>query len=849
VETAATDCKLLTSRKITVTGIVQGVGFRPFVYNLARSLGLAGSVRNSAGTVEIFIHGPEDAIETFLSRLKSQPPALAEIASVEIEEAGDGSAQGKAHEFVILDSGAGGDRQKSARMVPPDTATCGACLNELFDPANRRFFYPFINCTECGPRYTIIKDLPYDRATTTMSTFPMCSQCEAEYKDPANRRFHAQPNACFDCGPQIQFLKTSSASASDQTDDPRTSTRRALSEAVAMLREGKIIAIKGLGGFHLACDPTNEESVALLRKRKHRYAKPFAIMVPTIKHLSGICRFTDVELAALTSKKRPIVLLHMVSDSHEIPGPLAIVGAMPCIARDVNPGLDRIGVMLPYTPLHALLLSEFDGPLIMTSGNISDEPICMDNEEALVRLGEIADGFILHNRDIETRFDDSVLAVFENEPTLLRRSRGFAPQPLRLKQAARETVLALGGNLKNTFTLIDGNNAYISQHIGDLGSVECDEFVDGTLTKFYHLFDLKPQLLACDLHPDYVSTRTGERLARQMKLPLVRVQHHHAHIASCMAEHGIDQPVIGVAWDGIGYGADGTLWGGEFMLCDFKHYKRMASFAPVPLPGGEAGIKNPWRMAISYLMQPAIRDLPTVARMRQRYEEQFGSYTIGVIEQQIERRLNAPITTSSGRLFDAVSSLLSFCHEARFEGEAAMILEARARASRNASVLGAPFPEGTLRASSQGLGASLPEETLGATLQGLGPPASSRHISNESASPDLLYLIDSPSIIADICTASVAGTTPEDIAFDFHMTLADAATHICTRLAEHCGIDTVCLSGGVFQNRLLLELLINRLRDAGLRPFYQTNLPSNDGGLSVGQAMVALAQRRTEPCA
>ncbi len=673
----------LVALRIAITGVVQGVGFRPFVYNLAKGMALSGWVLNHSGGVDIEVEGPQTSIDAFVEALSTKAPPLARIESIEAHpipfEGYDG--------FEIRHSES---QEGRYQLISPDVATCPDCLRELFDPEDRRYRYPFINCTNCGPRFTIIEDIPYDRPKTTMRVFPMCDECLAEYRDPANRRFHAQPNACPVCGPHVWLVERESRGENQESENeesailreteqvgelpasgfrhPTSSIQHPDSDAVfarakELLLAGKILAIKGLGGFHLACDATNAEAVAELRARKHRPDKPFAIMVPTLEDVEALCVVPPEAEALMTSPQCPIVLLDARPDTP--------------IAEGVAPNNHTLGVMIPYTPLHHILLRDVGRPLVMTSGNVSEEPIAKDNDEALRRLAPLADAFLLHNRDIHARYDDSVvqLAAISDQPSaptvqFLRRARGYAPFPIRLPFKAPQ-IFAAGPLLKNTFTLTRDDYAFVSQHIGDLENLETLEHYEAALATYRHLFRLDPEVVAGDLHPDYMSTRLADAYAREHGLPApFRVQHHKAHIAACLADNGWAPeagPVIGVALDGTGYGEDGRIWGGEWFIGDYHGFERAAHLAYLPLPGGDAAIRHPWRTAVAYLHALGADDLLPLG--------EFCPSDVMRVRMMVDRGLNTPQTSSMGRLFDAVSALLGVCYEATYEAQAAIELE------------------------------------------------------------------------------------------------------------------------------------------------------------------------------
>ncbi len=751
---------------VRVTGTVQGVGFRPFVYRLAERHALRGWVRNTAGQVEIEIEGARPALDAFVRELRSEAPPLARIDTLQLEER---PAGGHA-DFRILES----RLDEGWQPVSPDVATCDDCLRELFDPGDRRYNYPFINCTNCGPRFTIIEAMPYDRSRTTMRHFPMCPECRREYEDPLDRRFHAEPVACPVCGPRVWLHVPGSTPP----------TGDALVEAAALLRQGRIVALKGLGGFHLACDAASEEAVSRLRGRKRRYGKPLALMVPDLDAGRRLARLGAAEIDALTARERPIVLAECVSSA--------------LVAPSVAPGVATLGLMLPYTPLHHLLLHHFGAPLVMTSGNLSEEPIAIGNAEAIERLGEIADAFVLHDRDIRARYDDSVVRVLADEVTPFRRSRGFAPAPLALPFTAEADILAVGGQQKAAFCLVKGNRAFLGQHIGDLDNLETIEHYRGSLELFQELFQVAPAIVAHDLHPDYASTG----LAREWPLApggvRVGVQHHHAHVVSCMAEHGLAEPVIGVAYDGTGYGIDGAIWGGEVLVADWSAFRRAAHLRYVPLLGGESAIHKPYRMAASYLwscFDPAPGDDRFAA-----FFAEIPTAEQAMLRHGFEQRINAPDTSSCGRLFDAVAALLGVCTRAAYEGEPAVRLEAVA----DSTVLDS-YAFGIERA-------------------------------------DGALVIDPAPALAALWDDFRRGVAVGRIAAAFHGGVAAATAAVCDAVRDETGIGRVCLSGGCFQNALLTDRLVRRLKDAGFAVYTQRRVPPNDGGLALGQAVVAHAR-------
>ncbi len=741
-------------RRIIVQGVVQGVGFRPFVYGLAAALGLTGWVVNSPQGVLIEVEAASDILEVFAARLHNELPpnaAIDHFDSQPIAPHGDST-------FEIRRSNLQGAK---TALILPDLATCPDCLHEIFDPANRRYRYPFTNCTHCGPRFSIIQALPYDRASTTMRGFVMCADCRAEYENPLNRRFHAQPNACHRCGPQLTLWNRHG----------RTLYQRdtALLAAVQALRDGNIVALKGLGGFQLLVDAYNENAVQRLRERKGRYEKPFAVMMPTLMQVEQICDVSPTEAQFLTSSAAPIVLLRTHSDQ---------------IAPSITPENPYLGMMLPYTPLHHLLMAEFVNPLVATSGNRSGEPILIDNDQALAGLSTIADVFLVHDRPIARHVDDSVLYIFEEKPVMLRRARGYAPSPVHVDEVNVE-IMAVGAQQKNTLAVAHHGNVFLSQHMGDMDNVAVLDAFTRTLSDFQSLYDLHPAAIACDLHPDYTTTRFAE----QSGLPLIRVQHHYAHVLSCMAEHHLKGPVLGVAWDGTGYGLDGTIWGSEFLHINSEGFERVAHLAPFPLPGGESAAREPRRCALGLLYALYGDDLP-----RDRLD--FTPRELDLLMTALHRQINTPLTSSMGRLFDAVAALIGLRQRCSFEGQAAMALE---------------FSQDGLKS----------DECYPFTVTPV--TRDDGHIER---------IIELKTMIA----ALLRETNSAVIAAKFHNTLAA----MIVKIAQHTGESNVVLSGGCFQNLALLEKTIRNLRQAGFTPFWQQNIPSNDGGLALGQIMAAL---------
>ena len=759
-------------KQILVRGVVQGVGFRPFVFKLATGLGLTGFVFNSSSGVTIEVEGPTDALDEFLRTLETQAPPLAEIAQITVLDV----APQQSPAFSIL---ASREEAGAFSLVSADVGTCDACWSDFGDPGNRRFGFPFTNCTHCGPRYTIIRDIPYDRAATTMAAFPMCLDCRAEYEDPHNRRFHAQPNACPVCGPSLALVESGSALPAEDSFAAHDSLPM-IQQTRALLRQGKIVAVKGLGGFLLACDATNDAAVTALRQRKQRPHKPFALMVRDITGVRRLCDVTDQEEAALLNPRRPIVVLK------RLPGT--------ALSSGLAPGDDALGIMLPYTPLHYLLFSDSPAAdpcweaLVMTSGNLSEEPIVTGNQEALEQLSTVADWFLLHNRDIATRVDDSVVRIFEQRPRVLRRARGFVPQAIDVGTETAE-VLAFGGELKNTFCLTKDHYAIVSQHIGDLENYETLCFFEETLAGLKHVFKVAPQIAAYDLHPGYMSTRMAWQSGIKRK---VGVQHHHAHIASCMADNHLRGKVLGVTLDGTGYGTDGNIWGGEFMVADFAGFVRRAHLRNVLLPGGNAAVRQPWRMALSYLRDAFGDQLPaTLAGISCIDEKQRA-----LVNTMLARRIQTVETSSCGRLFDAVAALLGLVTEVSFEGQAAIALEA------------------------------LAEHGIDQRYE----------FAVEDHEP---MILDFRPVIVSIVSDLAAGRPGGEISARFHNTLSAAIAEVCATVSRRDALQRVCLSGGTFQNLYLLGRTVVELRRRGLEVFLHAQVPANDGGLSLGQAMIA----------
>lgn len=775
VETPMQPLKLA---RISVFGVVQGVGFRPFVYRAATKHNLKGWVCNTSEDVRIEVEGAAEAIDLFVWELRTEAPPLADIEGVTV----DFRKPFGYESFEIRHSEA---REGKYQLISPDIATCQDCLDELLDMDDRRYRYPFTNCTNCGPRFTIIEDMPYDRPVTTMRCFQMCPSCQAEYDDPLDRRFHAQPNACHTCGPSVELLDSTSKPVTAILTETNALEGRAwqgdpVAMASQLLRKGSIIAIKGLGGFLLACDASNQEAVGTLRRRKRRRFKPFAVMVASIAEAKEHCYVSLEEEQLLASPESPIVLLEWKGNS--------------TLSREIAPGLAYLGVMLPYTPLHHLLLKDAQLPLVMTSGNLSEEPIAKDNEEALRRLNRIADYFLVHNRGIHSRCDDSVAVVERGTDVLVRRSRGYAPYPIRLPFEARQ-VLACGAEMQNTFCLTRDWRAFLSQHIGDMKNLETLDYYRNTIALYKKSFRIEPELVAYDLHPDYLATRYAQELG-ESGVKTIAVQHHHAHIVSCMADNGLKSRVIGVALDGTGMGADGHIWGGEFIVADYSSFNRLGHLEYLPLPGGDAAIRRPYRTAVGYTLRLLGEDALTGLT----FMEQVAESEVEVIRRQIERGLNSPLTSSMGRLFDAVSALTGIRGETDYEGQAAV--ELQMAAYREDDCMSGSYPYEIVHHA-------------GVRIVRL---------------KDLIH-----AVVEDLAE----GSSQASISVKFHNSIAQMTGDMCRMIAESTGLCQVTLTGGVFQNRLLLRKTVALLEDLGLQVFVHRQVPCNDGGISLGQAVVA----------
>lgn len=743
----------IVRNRITVQGIVQGVGFRPFIYNLAKHYSLTGFVLNTSVGVIIEVEGLQDLINTFIRDISEKSPPLSVITKIEHNQIEIENSKG----FLITKSDESAD---ISTLISPDTALCNDCLHELFDPNDRRYQYPFINCTNCGPRYTIIDNIPYDRPFTSMKNFKMCPECQSEYDDPSNRRFHAQPNACSVCGPQIQ-LYDFEANLIDNDN--------IIDTAQSLLKDGKILAIKGLGGFHLAVDATNNEAVEKLRKLKGRDEKPFAVMVKDAKSVVKYCTQTEDEISVLTSTIAPILLMKKLDDID--------------IDRSVAPGNEYLGVMLPYTPLHHIIFNDLVIPLVMTSANLSEEPICIDNDEAFERLNGIADYYLIHDRDIYLRSDDSVGIFLNDKFRFVRRSRGIAPQPIFVKSTG-PTILAVGGELKNTVCLLKDDKAIISQHIGDLENLEAYNFFKMTIDHLQTIFDAKLDLVVHDMHPQYFSTQW----AIEQSIDTISVQHHHAHLAACMAENNLNDTTIGIIMDGTGYGTDSSIWGGEVLIGDYTNFERFAHFENMQLPGGDAAIKSPWRTAISYLHKTYPKGIPLIPFMDNK--------EIEPIIEMLDKNINSPLTSSCGRLFDAVAAMSGGRQNIHYEAQAAIefmqVFE---------NIIARPF---------------------------------SYVIEREDDHREVLL----QPIIRSVVRSIQNGDSLSKISNRFHATLVKVFIELAQDARNETGVNNIALSGGVFQNMVLFKHTVLGLEKANFKVYTHSQVPTNDGGISLGQAMI-----------
>jgi len=754
--------------RLHVNGIVQGVGFRPFVFRLASRLGLAGFVQNNSVGVTIEIEGARASIDELQRLLQVELPVLARITEFRSEQL---PPLGETTFKIITSS----RTQIAGTLIAPDVAVCDDCLRELFDRNDRRYRYPFINCTNCGPRYTIVERIPYDRPFTSMRVFPMCADCEREYHDPANRRFHAQPNACPICGPQLTWRNREGIVVGAD----------AIERTIECLKQGQIVAIRGLGGFHLAVDPHNDSAVRTLRERKGRAEKPFALMAPDVAEIKQYCVISPEEECLLLHHTRPIVLLRTKPGAN--------------LPASIAPGQNYLGFMLPYTPFQHLLFRDNFDALVMTSGNYSDEPIAIGNDEACERLATLADCFLLHDREIVQRCDDSITRVAAGLPRILRRSRGYVPEPIILRSATEKNILAVGGELKNTVGLSRGRTVFLSQHIGDLDNPSALEFFHHSIEHFKRLLELTPQVIAYDLHPEYLSTKWA---LAQTEMPVIGVQHHHAHLASVMAENGVSERTIGIILDGTGYGLDGTLWGGELLIGDFRSFERFAWLEPVPMPGGAQAIHQPWRMALSYAHHAFGEDIDNLDIASLHAIEPSERR---ILVQMMKQQLNSPMTSGCGRLFDGVAALIGLRREVTYEAQAAMLLE-----------------------------------------MAIGGYSASPDDWYQDAAPDRFS--GGPIGIAPLIRAIVGDIRAREdnarIAARFHRTLAELLVQAAAAARASSGISTVGLSGGVFQNVYLFELMVERLKQEGFKVLTHRQVPANDGGLALGQVVIADAATR-----
>lgn len=839
---------MIDALDIHVKGIVQGVGFRPFVYKLAKKYLINGWVLNAVDGVHIHAEGESEHVDQFVMELSENAPAAAQVTEIEMKEV-------PLEPFDSFEIRFSEEDSAETTFVSPDLAICESCTSEMLDASNRRYRYPFINCTNCGPRFTIIDHLPYDRPSTSMSKFSMCSACNLEYTTPTDRRFHAQPNACFECGPHISW--TEDGGKNVKWGLTRKESDDIFARAVELLRQGKILAVKGLGGFHLVCDANNASAVATLRERKHRYGKAFAVMVEDVEAAKAYCDVNAEEAAVLTGAVRPIVLLKKRAGN----------GATKAdVMAGVADGLPELGIMLPYTPVQVILMNDFaeasvadDMPaaLVMTSGNMHDEPICIRDDEAYERLGDIADAFIGNDREILSRFDDSVVRVIRAGSAgeaiqMIRRARGYAPTPIAFKAQdtaarAKDVIFATGPEQKNTFSLmrlVDGNaEAFVSQHIGDMENADTFEAWLGAKERMQALFEMQPNTLACDLHPEYITTKWAHEQAALKHVPLTQVQHHHAHIVSVMAECGFSstQPVCGIAFDGTGYGADGNIWGGEVLLSNMGDYERFANFAYVPMPGGAAAIKRPLQMAYGALWEFDLLDHPGAARAL----AQLGEDQCKLLDSMIDQGLNTPVTSSVGRLFDAASALLGVCTEPTYEGEPAIMLEA---AMYEGDALN--NDEGDTEKEAEPDFAAVGEPSEGGDAETTDAPARyAIGIVKNTAMPDStahdtsVVLFDAAELFRAMLDDIERGTPVSVISRRFHDAFVDAIIAVSQLSLAAYDINTVVLTGGVFMNRYLVEHAISALERAGFTVAINRELPPNDGCGSFGEAVVCLFQK------
>jgi hydrogenase maturation protein HypF len=754
-------------RKIEIKGIVQGVGFRPTVYRLANEYNLKGTVYNDSKGITLDVEGCPENINSFLEELKKNPPPLSNIEEIKSEKL----PMKDFHEFKIIESE---ESEEKTTLVSPDISTCKDCKEELLNPKDRRHLYPFINCTNCGPRFTITEELPYDRKNTTMKIFEMCDKCKNEYENPSMRRFHAQPNACRECGPHLELLDSK---GKKQRGNP-------INRAVKLLNKGKIIAVKSLGGFHLACNAKDTKAIQALRKRKMRLYKPLALMAKDLNVISEFVHVSEKEKELLTNPRAPIVLLKKKEKD--------------ILPDNIAPNNNFLGFMLPYTPLHILLFEHLE-VLVMTSGNKRDEPIAFDNRDAVLRLEGIADYFLVHNRDIWIQADDSVTRVVDDEPLLLRRSRGYSPEPIRCPTRNKKKIIGFGAHKHNTFTISRDDKVFISHYIGETDNVETIKAFERGIKHFINFFNIPPDVAAVDLHPEYEATKFGKKWAFENNKPLIEIQHQHAHIASCLLDNEIDEKVIGVAWDGTGYGADGNIWGGEFLIADLEEYERKAYLQYIPLPGGDITVKEPWRMGAVYLYDIFGRSFN---RLEIDFVKALDKKKWFIIQNMIDKRVNSPFTSSIGRLFDAVSSILGIRSSINYQGQAAIELEMTAKEDDD-------------------------EFYKFEIIRGIKT-----------------HIIDPKRVIESIVNDIKEGIPKESISSKFHIGLAELIVDISDLLREETRINKVCLSGGVFQNIILRNEATKRLRKENFEVYNHKKIPPNDGGISAGQVAIAMKRFR-----
>lgn len=784
--------KKLIRLRIIIHGAVQGVGFRPFIYRLAVNMDLKGWVNNSTQGVFIEVEGDKEQLESFLIRIQQDKPALASIQSLE-------SSYLDPKYFSRFEIRKSKDSGEKVALILPDIATCPDCRKEIFDPNNRRYLYPFTNCTNCGPRFSIIECLPYDRKTTTMKRFQMCDACREEYENPLDRRFHAQPNACPQCGPHLELWNRNGRVLSKK--------QHALLATTRAICDGKIVAVKGLGGFHLMVDARNNRAVHRLRQLKRREEKPFALMYPSVELIIQHCLVSNLEEKSLVSPATPIVILKRSASINGIEN-----GTVEHrIAYCVTEGNPNLGIMLPYTPLHHILMKELGFPIVATSGNLSDEPICTDEQEALHRLGNIADLFLVHNRPIKRHVDDSIVRIILGREMVLRRARGYAPLPIEVDDAA-PAVLAVGAHLKNTIAVSKKGKVFVSQHIGDLETPQANDAFRQVISDFKQLYEHHPKSIACDAHPDYLSTQ----FAHESGLPRILVQHHYAHVLACMVENDLESPLLGISWDGTGYGLDGTIWGGEFLHVDESSFIRASHFRTFHLPGGETAVEEPRRIAVGLLYEIFGRDLFSNKEILPLHA--FSASELALLQEMLKKNINAPVTSSAGRLFDAVASILGLRQYTRFEGQAAMELEFALAEFKTEEA----YP---IRYINSNLLNSVSQK----------PEAHSFGCKPETRNPKLETIVDWQPMVLEILEDMKAGIPAGLISAKFHNTLAESIVRVAKLLKE----EKVVLTGGCFQNKYLTERTVRRLEEEKFRPYWHQRIPPNDGGIAVGQIVAA----------